>query len=181
MLVIRVKGIVDQKRMKELVKIYKEVLGEKPFMIIDDEVREIEPFYDYREQNQTKEFDAEGLEILTLRLLGEGYTYHDAINVAREHYGLSRLDDIKLVKPDDKQEIEYDAELTDLSKLHEPLPNNGTIPLVFKEGKVADVEIVNGEIKAIHPGGPIKDFDDLMNAGKVEITQDGGKPLGEEE
>ena len=133
LLVIRVRGIIDHKRSKELTKIYKEQLGEQPFIIIDDEVREIEPFYDYRESGQT-----------------------------------------------DKQEITYNADLMDLSKLHEPLPNSGIIPLVFEEGKVADLEIKDGVIKGVYPGGTVEDFEKLMNSGKVEITQDGGKPLGEE-
>lgn len=133
LLIIRVKGIIDHKRMKELVKIYKEVLGEQPFVIIDDEVREIEPFYDYREQSQREE-----------------------------------------------KEITYNADLMDLSKLHEPLPSSGIIPLVFEEGKVADLEVKDGEIKGVYPGGTVEDFEKLMNSGKVEITQDGGKPLGEE-
>jgi hypothetical protein len=173
MLVIRVKGIIDLKRMKELVKIYKEVLGEQPFIIVDDEVREIEPFYDYRENDQKEETDESKVEGLTLRLLGEGYTYHDAINVAREHYGFPKLDDVKLVKTDDKQEITYNADLLNLTNLpnYEKL-QDGIVPLVFEEGKVADVEIENGEVKAVHPGGSIKDFDSLMNAGKNEIPGD---------
>lgn len=133
MLVIRVRGIIDHKRSKELTKIYKEQLGEQPFIIIDDEVREIEPFYDYRESSQTEQ-----------------------------------------------KEITYNADLMDLSKLHEPLPNSGIIPLVFEEGKVADLEIKDGEIKGVYPGGTVEDFEKLMNSGKIEITQDGGKPLGEE-
>lgn len=125
LLVIRVRGIIDYKRSKELTRIYKEQLGEQPFVIIDDEVREIEPFYDYRESNQTE-----------------------------------------------KQEITYNADLMDLSKLTPVLPNSGTIPLVFQEGKVADVKIEDGEIKGVYPGGPIKDLDDLMNVGKNESFDD---------
>lgn len=133
LLVIRVRGIIDHKRSKELTKIYKEQLGEQPFIIIDDEVREIEPFYDYRESNQTEQ-----------------------------------------------QEITYNADLMDLSPKAPVLPNSGIIPLVFEEGKVADLEIENGEIKGVYPGGTVEDFEKLMNSGKVEITQDGGKPFGEE-
>lgn len=134
MLVIRVKGIIDLKRMKELVKIYKEALGEQPFVIIDDEVREIEPFYDYRESNQTEQ-----------------------------------------------QEITYNADLINLTNLpkYEEKLQDGIVPLIFEEGKVADLEVKNGEITGVHPGGTIEDFEKLMNSGKVEITQDGGKPLGE--
>lgn len=125
LLVIRVRGIIDHKRSKELTKIYKEQLGEQPFIIIDDEVREIEPFYDYRESNQTEQ-----------------------------------------------QEITYNTDLVDLSAKAPVLPNSGTIPLVFQEGKVADVKIKDGEIKGVYPGGPIKDLDSLMNAGKNESFDD---------
>lgn len=166
MLVIRVHGTVDLKRTKELIKIYKEQLGdEQPFIIVDDQVKELETYYDFEKaEAQGERFVSvfEKVENLILLLESEGWTYEQARNVAREHYGLPKLEE----------------------------PETETIPLYSHEGKVADVTVLKGETINIEPGTfenlhVAKDsnlkFDELMNSGKVEITQDGGKPLGEEE
>lgn len=152
-LVIRVRGMIDQKRMKELVKIYKEVLGEQPFIIIDDEVREIEPFYDYRESSQEEPKDErfisvfEKVQIAIDQYMKQGLTYQESLNKAREENGMPKLE----------------------------LPDVEVIPLYSHEGKVADVTVMNGETINIEPGTfenlhITKDsglkFDELMNAGK---------------
>ena len=147
LLVIRVRGIIDYKRSKELTRIYKEQLGEQPFVIIDDEVREIEPFYDYRESNQTEGQNDERfvsvfekVQVAAEYYAKQGYSYTEALNKAREENGMPKLEE---------SEIE-------------------TIPLYSHEGKVADVTVLKGETINVAPGT----FENLMNAGKNESFDD---------
>lgn len=139
MLVIRVHGTVDLKRTKELIKIYKEQLGEEqPFIVVDDQVKELETYYDFEKVAEQKDerFVSifEKIESLILLLESEGWTHEQARNVAREHYGLPKL----------------------------PEPEIETIPLYSHEGKVADVTVLQGQTIDIQPGT----FENLMNAGK---------------